>query len=56
MDKDIKKTETTEIPAKDEGTDYLFVTEGISIKANSLEEATKIYEKILKQNKESDND
>lgn len=34
---------------------FLFPSEGISITADSLEDAQKIYEKTLKQNKESDN-
>ena len=43
----------TETPAKDEGELYLFPREGVTIKAASLEEAQKLYNKTL--NKESDN-
>ena len=60
MDKDYKKIETTEEVTEKELDDgkqiFTFTQEGIVVRAENLQEATKIYEKTLKQNKESDND
>ena len=59
MDKDYKKIETTEKEKKKELDDgkqiFTFTQEGIVVRAENLQEATKIYQKILKENKESDN-
>lgn len=59
MDKDYKKIETTEEVTEKELDDgkqiFTFTQEGIVVRAENLQEATKIYEKTLKQNKESDN-
>lgn len=51
-----EKTETNEQPtkSKDEGQLYCFTREGINVRASSLEEAEKLYEKKLKE-QESDN-
>ena len=63
MAENIKKVDKIEHPKDDIVREYdtyasvfLFPSEGISITADSLEDAQKIYEKTLKQNKESDND
>ena len=59
MDKDYKKIETTEEVTEKELDDgkqiFTFTQEGIVVRAENLQEATKIYQKILKENKESDN-
>ena len=59
MDKDYKKIETTEEVTEKELDDgkqiFTFTQEGIVVRAENLQEATKIYEKTLKENKESDN-
>lgn len=59
MDKDYKKIETTEEVTEKELDDgkqiFTFTQEGIVVRAENLQEATKIYNKILKENKESDN-
>ena len=59
MDKDYKKIETTEEVTEKELDDgkqiFTFTQEGIVVRAENFQEATKIYEKTLKQNKESDN-
>lgn len=63
MAENIKKIDKIENPKDDivrehdtYASVFLFPSEGISITADSLEDAQKIYEKTLKQNKESDND
>lgn len=52
-------TETTkkiETPVKQEGQIWNFTQDGVVVRADSLEEAQKIFNKIVKENKESDND
>lgn len=54
-------TDTTETnkkaeePVKQEGQIWNFTQDGIVVRADSLKEAQKIYNKIVKDNKESDN-